>query len=361
MGSSAYSDGSYTSRSGYSDEYSGSETPLTTARSGMSSRFSFGTPRTSAEFDDERDFERDYSSRYSGSRSGSKSVRSYKSYASTGTSSSRSYYPELDDRSYRDRNYDSSGGELTARSGTTMTDFSARSYSRPSTGGSNYTPRSDYTGDSRSTTGSSFDSQAYTETSGTNTEGDDRMIFSVGKTHSDVLSTSTYASTVHSDERTDAANTTADNIRLAKVRSKGGGYGKGSRKPDHRKMDKNSSGGPRFTGTSLSNRMIQSGTAASEQLIQQAFNEQRKRALGQKQEEESKLAPLSARDGAFRTGDHNNVIITDPSPLHLEMKEKEDQKAMILGSNPNSRPQSEQEKSRKMSMMGGPGGPPKKR
>ena len=55
------------------------------------------------------------------------------------------------------------------------------------------------------------------------------------------------------------------------------------------------------------------------------------------------LAPLSARDGAFRLNDKRgrgeDLLKTDPSPLAMEMQEKEAEMQRILNaSNPNSRP-----------------------
>ena len=80
--------------------------------------------------------------------------------------------------------------------------------------------------------------------------------------------------------------------------------------------------------------------------------------LNIKEEEESKLAPSSARGGAFRIGDRfgrgEELQITDPSPLAIEIREKEEEKQRVLAlSNPNSRPESKNDMRK---MVGGGGG-----
>lgn len=291
-----------------------------------------------------------------------------------------------------------------------MTDFTRTSDSRPSTGatfesGAYSTgtgtgeSESDYTrGDSRGTSEGSYTARSgyssYTDTSYTGTSY-------TGTTYSSQSSTTTASHSATTRSRTDPSRpmsyasddytesyagsvasseeeagkerTTEENIRLAQVRAAGGGYGKGSKKPDHRKMaqrDKRflrASGA--VSGMGLSARMTSSAAAASEDLIRQGYEKDKRAAkglppLGQEKDfKHSRLAPTGkeldemhlgvpgeavavrvgvkdkpGRKDAVVDGVPDTFVSTEPSPMYFEMKQKEEEMAKVMAlSNPSSR------------------------
>ena len=157
---------------------------------------------------------------------------------------------------------------------------------------------------------------------------------------------------------------------MAQLRAAGGGYGKGSKRPDHRKMaqrDKRRLQSGATMGRSLSSRMVSSQTAASEELLSMAYDKDRRAAHNlppldkdtnmnytrlAPTAEELGLLPVPSGEVALRmpvTRDqyrHDHVVdgvpdtfvATQPSALAAELIEKEEEMARMLSlSNPTSR------------------------
>eukprot|EP00605_Chrysophyceae_sp_TOSAG23-4_P000956 GSChrysophyteH1.ASY1.ANO1.1056.1 assembled CDS len=305
---SSYTDGSYTGRSAYSRSSGGwgtlsdpsrpstgssyTESSYYSARSGSSyysdgtygesngstPRFSFGAPRGGGA--DEDDYsESDYSSRYTNS----------------------SYSGRTD---YTGSSYTNSSGSWSSRTGSTFTDFSD---SRPSTGRS----------DTSSISNASYATFATHKTTAPNSEASSAASTARSSDYSDYSS-----STARSDATTESEK------KKQQTRAAGGGYGKGSRKPDHRliykqmygsskgpKPEKNKTMGPgernastpRSQGSGLSARMSASMTEAADELISkgaekdmksksQATNEDNK----SKEKEKEKGKETSKKDESAR-------------------------------------------------------------
>ena len=157
---------------------------------------------------------------------------------------------------------------------------------------------------------------------------------------------------------------------MARIKASGGGYGKGSKRPDHRKIlqrDKKLLRSGAVSGQSVSARMLSSYAAASEELIQQGYDKDRRAArnlppLDQEHsmeftrlaptKEELELLPVGSSEVAVRVpvakdrtrldavvdGVPDTYISTQESELTREMREKEEEMAKMLSlSNPNSR------------------------
>ena len=383
-GSSSSSGSSYYSNSAYSD---GSQT----ARSGASSRFSFGTPRTSADYEDDEEFEKQYRRRYSTESGESDYSQTSWSYTAYSGASSGDERPRL----FRAKRAGAAGapssddsGTYTSRSGSSMTDFSASS--SPSYGDSrDYSSRGTSSQSSRPSTGDSYDydedsRSGYSDTprsmSG-RSEGSSSSYQTTPRTPSLSQASADFTESMPSTARSEgggdddhgsvgAHRSTEENIRLARIQASGGGYGKGTKRPDHRKMaqrDKRLLRSGATSGLSLSSRMVSSLAAASEDLIQQGYEKDKRASRNlpplehdysmehtrlAPTKEELDILPVPSSDVAVRVpvardraradavvgGVSDTFIATEQSDLAREIKEKEDEMARMLSlSNPNSR------------------------